>query len=113
MVRARSIVISTAHPIPEGFDLNFVRANGEAVREAVEAAGASNPRVIGEVARGLTPRDNHLDVLVSSQPRLSLFGLVELEQRLGLILDMDVGVWTEEGYRPDELARYLADALPL
>lgn len=105
--------MATANPIPDGFDLNFVRANGEVVREAVEAAGASNPRVVGEVARGLTPRDDHLDILVSSKPRLSLFGLVELEQRLGLILDMDVGIWTEEGYRPEELARYLADAIPL
>lgn len=105
--------MATVHHIPDAFDLNFVRSHGEVIRQAVEAAGASNPRVIGEVARGLTPRDNHLDILISSRPHLSLFGLVELEERLCLILDMHVGVWTEEGYRPDELARYLVDAVPL
>lgn len=105
--------MATATPYPDSFNLNFVRQHAEIIRQSVEAAGASDPRIVGDLARGLTPRDNNLDLLVSDQPTLSLLDLVALEERLSLILDMDVSVWIEEGYRPDERARYVAQAVPL
>ncbi len=69
--------MATTYQFPDAFDLNLVRGCGELIRAAIAAAGASDPRVVDEVARGLTPRDAHLEILVSSRPHQSLFRLVQ------------------------------------
>lgn len=105
--------MATAHPARDFFDLHHVREHAADVRDAIEQAGASQPRIAGPVARGERTQDNSVDFLVSSKPSLSLFTLVTLEARLSALLGMNASVWTEEGYRPEERARYVAEAVGL
>ena len=105
--------MATTYRDQDFFDLHHVREHAIDVREAVEQAGASHPRIVGSVARGDTTRDNSVDFLVSSKPSLSLFTLVTLEARLSALLGMTASVWTEEGYPPAERARSMAEAVDL
>ena len=104
--------MATAHHAGQSPELGEVLEHAAPIRAAVAAAGGSNPRVIGAAVRGGTTA-GHVTLLISDQPKLSLLKLVNLEAELAAMLRLNVDVWTEEAFRPEERARYLAEAMSL
>ena len=93
--------------------LDRVRSHAAAIREIVERHGASNPRVFGSVARGEDHDGSDVDFLVSHVPRLSLFGLIRMENELAELLGVDVDVVVDDQVPPKAQGRIFGEAVEL
>lgn len=90
----------------------LARRRAEVVR-ATAAAGFSDVRVFGSVARGQDRPDSDIDLLVVSPPGVTLFDLARLELALSDILGVRVEVVPETGLRASMRDEVLAEAVPL
>ena len=85
----------------------------EEIRAVVQAHRAANPRVFGSALRGEGTDTSDLDLLVDRLPGMTLFDLaramLELEQRLGVPVDVVTPLDLPESFR----ARVLAEAVPV
>jgi hypothetical protein len=79
----------------------------------VTAAGASNLRVFGSVARGEDTPDSDVDLLVDVPLGTGLFALLALEEQLQRILQVDVDLATVDSLKPRVRAEALAEAIPV
>lgn len=89
--------------------LERVRAHAPAIREIVERHGATNPRIIGSVARGEERDGSDVDVLVDNV-RLSLFKIIHMEDDLAELLGVSVDVVISEEVPERSRARVFGDA---
>ena len=83
------------------------------VRRAVAAAGGSNVRVFGSVAKGTDTDASDIDLLFTMDSSLSLMSLSKLERRLAEIIGAHVDLIPEESLRPQLRTRVLNEAVPL
>ena len=90
-----------------------LRRHRKALLEAVEAAGASNLRLFGSVARGEDGPDSDVDFLVDLPEDTSLFSLLALEGTLERILNVHVDLAPVNSLKPRVRAEALADAVAL
>jgi predicted nucleotidyltransferase/DNA-binding XRE family transcriptional regulator len=90
-----------------------VRQHRRALLAAVAAAGASNLRVFGSVARGEDTPDSDVDLLVEVPSGTGLFALLSLEEALQRILHVDVDLATPDSLKPRVRAEVLAEAIPV
>ncbi len=88
-----------------------VRRHRQALIAASTAAGASNLRVFGSVARGEDTADSDVDLLVDLPPGTGLFALLGLEEKLERILKVHVDLATPAGLKPRVRADALAEAI--
>jgi hypothetical protein len=88
-----------------------LRQHRQALLDAVAAAGGSNLRVFGSIARGEDGPDSDVDLLVDLPPDISLFGVLALEGTLERILKVKVDLATEADLKPRVRAKALADAV--
>lgn len=84
----------------------------DAVRRAVERAGASNPRVIGSVACGTDTVTSDVDLLVDLGPEPSIWTVALLVEELGALLGTNVDLVDDHG-SSQALDRARAEAVPL
>lgn len=88
-----------------------VRQNRRALLAAVAAAGASNLRVFGSVARGEDTTTSDVDMLVDVPNGTGLFALLALEEQLQRILHVDVDLATPGSLKQRVRAEALAEAI--
>lgn len=90
-----------------------VEQHREAVREAVTAHHATNPRLVGSVARGDDTPDSDVDVLVEFTDDASLLDEVGLRLALTDLLGVAVDI-VDANHLPEAMrARLLAEAVPV
>ena len=69
-----------------------LKANRQAVRQAVQQFKTKNPRLFGSALHGNDREDSDLDLLVDPLPGVTLFDLgglqIELEELLGVPVDL-------------------------
>lgn len=90
-----------------------LRQHRQALLDAVHAAGASNLRVFGSVARGEDGPNSDVDLLIDLPPDTSLFTLLALEGTLERILKRKVDLAPVGSLKPRVCAEALQDAVPL
>lgn len=90
-----------------------LRQHRQALLAAVDAAGASNLRVFGSVARGTHGPDSDIDLLVDLPEGTGLFALLALEGTLERILNVDVDLAPVTSLKPRVRAEALAEAIAL
>jgi predicted nucleotidyltransferase/DNA-binding XRE family transcriptional regulator len=90
-----------------------VRQHRQALLDAVAAAGGSNLRVFGSVARGQDTPNSDVDLLVDLPEGTGLFALQALEGRLRRILHTDVDLSPASSLKPGVRAEAEAEAIPL
>jgi hypothetical protein len=90
-----------------------VRRHRRALLAAVAAAGASNLRVFGSVARGEDTPDSDVDLLVEVPVGTDIFGLLALEEQLQRILQVDVDLGTVDSLKPKIRTKVLVEAIPV
>jgi hypothetical protein len=90
-----------------------VRRHRRALLAAVAAAGASNLRVFGSVARGDDTPASDVDLLVEVPVGTGLFALLALEEQLQRVLQIDVDLATADSLKPRVRAEALAEAIPV
>jgi predicted nucleotidyltransferase len=90
-----------------------LRQHRRALLAAVDAAGGTNLRVFGSVARGEDTSDSDVDLLVDLPVDTGLFTLLALEGELQQILKVSVDLATEASLKPRVRAQTLAEAIPL
>lgn len=82
------------------------------VLAAVEAAGGSDVRVVGSVARGEDEPGSDLDLLVTFPPEADIITLLTLQEELSNALTIPVDL-VSAGSSGPVLERALAEAVPL
>jgi predicted nucleotidyltransferase/DNA-binding XRE family transcriptional regulator len=90
-----------------------LRQHRRALLRAVAAAGASNLRVFGSVARGQDGPDSDVDLLVDLPDDTSLFAVLALEGTLERILEVKVDLAPVTSLKPRVRAEALSDAVAL
>jgi predicted nucleotidyltransferase len=90
-----------------------LRRHRQALLDAVAAAGGSNLRVFGSVARGEDTADSDIDLLVDLPDGTGLFALSTLEGQLRRILHVDVDLAPPSSLKPRVRAEAEAEAIPL
>jgi uncharacterized protein len=87
-------------------------AHAAEVKQILAAAGASNVRVFGSVARGTDTHASDIDLLVDLGPRVSAFRLGGARRQLVDRLGFEVDIVPAEALEPRH-GRVLAEAVPL
>lgn len=82
------------------------------VQQAIERAGARNPRVIGSVARGTDTERSDVDLLVDLGDEPSIWTVAALVEELRLLLGIEVDLVDDHGSTA-ELERARTEAVPL
>lgn len=90
-----------------------LRQHRQALLDAVAAAGGSNLRVFGSVARGQDTADSDVDLLVDLPEGTGLFALQALEGQLRRILKVDVDLAPATSLKPRVRAEAEAEAIAL
>jgi predicted nucleotidyltransferase len=93
--------------------MSELRERRDEIMEAARARGVTRVRVFGSVARGDATEASDLDFLVDLEPGRSLLDLGRLLMDLQELLQRDVDVVTERGFRPRVEKRVLATAVEL
>lgn len=88
----------------------LVRRHRTAILEAAFGLGAERIRLFGSVARGDETADSDVDFIVKMGPKMDVFDLVELKDRLASILGCKVDVLTEHRWMRDRLRREIEEA---
>jgi len=93
---------------------SLIRAHKAEIQAAAEAAGASNVRIFGSVARGEETAGSDIDLLVDFPAKdQGVFALLRLAARIEKIVGRPVDVATAEVLAPPVRERALAEAIPL
>jgi hypothetical protein len=82
------------------------------IHELCASHGASNPRIVGSVARGTATADSDIDLVVDIEPGRTLLDIAALHDDLVDLLAVEIDVITS-GAVHGALADLLADAIPL
>lgn len=90
-----------------------LRRHRRALIAATEAAGGSNLRVFGSVARGEDTALSDVDLLVDLPEDTGLFALLALEEELQHILHVEVDLATPHGLKQRVRAEALEEAVAL
>jgi uncharacterized protein len=91
-----------------------LREHRAEIQAAADAAGASNVRIFGSVARGEETPDSDVDLLVDfPATERGLFGLLKLAGKIEKIVGRPVDVAAVEVLAPQVRERALAEAIPL
>lgn len=88
------------------------RSRGPVLRQ-MKAAGGSNVRVFGSVARGDDHEGSDVDLLFTMERPLSLMQLGALEQQLSDLVGAPVDILPDAAIRPALRDRILGEAAPL
>jgi hypothetical protein len=92
----------------------LLRTHRAEIRAAAEAAGASNVRIFGSVARGEETSRSDVDLLVDfPAEERGLFPLIRLAEQIEEIVGRPVDVAAVEVMAPAIRERALAEAIPL
>jgi uncharacterized protein len=83
------------------------------IRQVVEANKGANPRVFGSVARGDDTEESDLDLLVESEPGMTLFNIGAIRHEVATLIGAPVDVVTLGSIPPAKRSRILAEAKPL
>lgn len=86
--------------------------NRHTIHRICATHGASNPRIVGSVARGTATLDSDIDLVVDMEPGRTLLDVAALHDDLVELLDTEVDVITS-GAVHGALADLLAVAIPL
>lgn len=84
----------------------------EAVRAKISAAGMTNPRLFGSVARGQDTPASDVDILVTVPAGTGLFAFARLRQELEEELGVPVDLVSDGGLKPRH-AGVVAESVPL
>lgn len=103
----------TVRGLPDSPLARRLRRHRRALLAAVAAAGGSNLRVFGSVARGEDTPDSDIDLLADLPAGIGLFALLTLEEDLQRVLNVHVDLATESSLKPRVRARALAEAVAL
>lgn len=90
-----------------------LRTHRDRIVELATAAGASNVRVFGSVARGTDEPDSDIDLLVDFDITKGLLPIVDLRAQLEQLLGETVDVAPAAALSAAVAARALAEAVPL
>lgn len=85
----------------------------ETIRQLVEQAGMTNPRVFGSVLRGEDAEDSDLDLLVDPAPRTTLLDLAGLQIKLEAKTGVKVDLLTPKSLPEKFRRRVLEEAQPV
>jgi predicted nucleotidyltransferase/DNA-binding XRE family transcriptional regulator len=91
----------------------LVRQRRRQLVEAAAAAGVSNLRVFGSVARGQDRPDSDVDLLADLPSDLGLFGLGRVHDELETILGTRVDLIPAQDLKPDARRRIESEAVAL
>ena len=105
---------TTEQPTIRGPVAALLRERRKEILAAADAAGASDVRIFGSVARGEETPESDIDLLVDfpAQER-GLFPLLKLADEIEAIVGMPVDVAAVEVMAPPVRERALAEAIPL
>lgn len=121
------LIAATGHELTLGLERSDVSVRGvpdtplgrrlrrhrRALLAATSAAGGSDLRVFGSVARGEDGADSDVDLLVDLPEGTGLIALLALEEQLEQILRARVDLATPSSLKPQVRAEALADAVSL
>lgn len=93
--------------------LERVRAHRDELTAAFAAAGATNVRVFGSVARGEETVQSDVDLLVHLDDRATLFELGSMQAAAEHILGLSVDVVPDVGLKDGVRENVLREAIPL
>ncbi len=91
----------------------ILRAHREMVLQIIAAHHATNPRVIGSVARGEDTADSDIDLLVDRQQGMTLLEQAYMTEKLEELLQVRVDIITSGAPSERFLAKALLDAKPI
>ena len=91
----------------------MVRSHRREILAAAQAAGASNVRIFGSVARGDDDEDSDIDLLVSFDASKGLGPIIELKKALEEVLGEPVDVAPEDLLRGAVARAARREAVPL
>ena len=80
--------------------IEYIRANSEAIKAIAARHKARSISVFGSVARGEESPESDIDFLVDCDPTASLFDLVHMRQELIEFLQVDVDLVDQGGLLP-------------
>lgn len=75
------------------------RVHRDRIREICAAHGAREPRVFGSAARDTDTVESDLDIVVISEPGMTMFDIIALEEELAALCGVPVDVVTEGALR--------------
>jgi uncharacterized protein len=105
---------ATDRPATGGPAMDLLREHRAEILAAAAAAGASNVRIFGSVARGEQTRQSDVDLLVDFPAKEDgLFPLLRLADEVEAIVGRPVDVAAVEVMAPQVRERALAEAIPL
>jgi uncharacterized protein len=93
--------------------LDVIRAKRDEILRILDRYGATNPRVVGSVARGDDDSESDLDLMLDIPEQLSLLDVIGLERELSNLLHTPVQVCEENGLSPKVARTMLAEAISL
>lgn len=82
----------------------------ERIRQLVQEAGMTNPRIFGSVLHGEDKEDSDLDLLVDPAPRASLLMMVRLQSQLEQATGIKIDLRTPGEIHPRFREKVLAEA---
>lgn len=93
--------------------LGLVHRNKQRLFELADAAGVSNMRIFGSVARGTAGPTSDIDLLVDVSPQVGLFALMQLEKNIHELLGVNIDLVPEDGLKPEIREQVLREAISL
>lgn len=90
-----------------------LRTHRAEVLHLIAAAGGTNVRVFGSVARGTDQAGSDIDLAFTMSRPLSLFELEDLEHRVAHAVGAAVDLVPDHAIRPAPRSRVLTEAVPL
>lgn len=110
---SRLIKLSCAQPHLASPLSRRVAKHRDRIRRTVEAAGASNPRIFGSVARGEDTPESDIDLMIDIPASFSLIDLARLQQSLEQILEHRVDVVPARGLKGSMAAHAIGEAVAI
>ncbi len=110
---SRLIKLSSPRTQPTSPLSRRVMERRDRIHHAVKAAGASNPRIFGSVARGDDTPESDIDLMIDIPVSFSLVDLARLQQNLEEILEHHVDVVPARGLTGDTARHALREAVEL
>jgi predicted nucleotidyltransferase/DNA-binding XRE family transcriptional regulator len=116
LVEATGFVINIGltHPLLHTPDfMGLVHRNKQQILALAHAAGVSNMRVFGSVARGTAGPTSDIDLLVDISPDVGLIALMQLEKDIQELLGVEIDLVPESGLKPGIRDQVLREAISL
>jgi len=93
--------------------LELLRSKRREIFEVLDSYGATNPRIVGSVARGDDRPESDIDLMLDMPEELSLLDVIGLERQLSDLLGSTVEVCEEDGLPAKVAGIMLAEAVIL